>query len=443
MGMSEDSTLAIRFHEGLCLAAGKQYARASAALLDCVVADPGCSEYVREFLDNLERLFPAGAQLPTPSDAQNAIQRAAADADWATVLEQGPHFLARQRGDVPTLLALASACEARGHREAEIQYFRAALQAGGEDVRLQRRAGLALARLCQFDEALDCWRRVEADDQDDEQAPQMIVALAVAKSRGKAGLSLGDDPAAQSASLPKRRRREPYKRFVVGSIEALALPPVHASGLPLTPIQQLEAAIRERPSMADLYLRLAQLYMEKDRDYDAERLLAKGRQAADRDARVERMWEDVTMLRDERQVAIAQQEVAAADNPQTRSALAQVTKERDRVEMEIFLGRCKREPDNAEHLVELGLRLERAAKLEEACRQFEKALADSDFCGPAALSLGRCLERLGDVPQALRHYRQAIEGGMAGEAGPLAGKLARRIKLGRLAERYEGLRTKD
>src|SRR5207247_5213585 len=121
-----------------------------------------------------------------------------------------------------------------------------------------------------------------------------IDTLVIARSRMQAGLQDADDVQRRSAAgKPAKRNREPFSRFVIGNIDALTQSTSQPPGLSLTPIQQLEAAIRERPSIPELYLRLAQVYLDKDRDYDAERLLAKGREATDRDARVQQMWEDV------------------------------------------------------------------------------------------------------------------------------------------------------
>jgi len=444
--MSEQDTLAKRFHEGLCLAAGGDYDRARTAFLDCVLADPGCGEFVQEFLVNLAMWFPPGRQpasLPK-GDAEEPIRQAAAQANWAEVLRQGPRLLANHPWHVATLLALADACEAQGHGDAEACYLTTAMQAASDDIRIQRRAGQAFGRLRKYNEALACWRQVESRNHHDEEAPRMIATLIIARSRLRAGLQDSDDAQGRPAqATPARRHSEPYTRFVIGNADALAQSAAQPPGLSLSPIQQFEAAIRERPSIPELYLRLAQTYLDKERDYDAERLLAKGREATDRDARVQQMWEDVTLLRHARRVEIAQQELKAKDSPQTREAVNQATKDRDRVEMEIFLGRCKREPDNARSHFELGLRLQRAEKLRDACQQFEKALAHAGQRGPAALELGRCLEKLGEVPQALRHYRLAAESATSAdqleekkESLYRAGKLALRIKLARLAQRY-------
>jgi len=221
------------------------------------------------------------------------------------------------------------------------------------------------------------------------------------------------------------------------------MPTAESTARSLNPIQQLEATVRERPSIPEPYVRLAELYLEKDREYDAEKLLAKGRDATESDPRVTQMWEEVAMMRFVRRIEAAERELKAADNPQTREALAQVTRERDRGEIEIFRGRIKRQPERAEHHYELARRLMQAGKLPEAIEQFKQALDDADFQTPAALELGDCHAQLGDLVQALRYFRQAAQAATPAQtaekrrARQRAGKLAAQIKLNRLAERYQ------
>jgi tetratricopeptide (TPR) repeat protein len=190
------------------------------------------------------------------------------------------------------------------------------------------------------------------------------------------------------------------------------------------------------------YLRLAQLYLDKDRDFDAERLLVKGREATEEDARVRQMWEEVAMLRQSKRVAIARDEAQRDDNPSTRAAVTQAERERNRLEREVFSARIKREPNVAVHHYELGLRLQRAEKIREARDHFKAALSDPACRCGAALELGRCDELFGELPEALKHYRLAAESAnterMEQKKAALyaAAKLALRIKLAKLAERY-------
>ncbi|HMC11958.1 MAG TPA: hypothetical protein VKH44_11735, partial [Pirellulaceae bacterium] len=125
--MSDQDNLEKRFHEGLCLAAGGDFDQANGAFLDCVIGEPGCGEFVQEFLGNLGRRFPAGSggEAPQGSDAE-PVQRAAAQADWIEVLRRAPRLLADHPWHTPTLLALAEACAAQGYAKAEGCYLRAA-----------------------------------------------------------------------------------------------------------------------------------------------------------------------------------------------------------------------------------------------------------------------------------------------------------------------------
>jgi tetratricopeptide (TPR) repeat protein len=434
-----------RFHEGLCLVAGGDFDRAGAAFLDCVIAAPGSGEFVREFLANLSRQSASAEKWPNPSPAdEEPIRRGVALEDWDQVLSAAPRLIASHAGHAPTLLALARACQAKGFGESEACYLRAAVRAAGDDVRINEVAAKAFARLRLFDEAIACWRKIESSQPDDPTPPREMAELTIKKSRQSAGLEGAEYAAEKRDDLQLARPRgAASKRYVIGNIERFFPTGPAASSFRLNPVQQLEAAIRERPSIPELYLRLAEVYLDNDRDYDAERLLAKAREATDRDARVQEMWEDVTIFRHARRVEIAEREVAAVSNPQTREALMQAKKERDRAELDIFRGRVKRELASAAAHYRLGLCLKRMEKLREACQAFEKALEGELERGLAALELGDCREQLGELPEALRNYRLAAErtrspGQLAEKKDALyrAAKIALRVKLGRLARRY-------
>jgi tetratricopeptide (TPR) repeat protein len=213
-------------------------------------------------------------------------------------------------------------------------------------------------------------------------------------------------------------------------------------GMKLTPIQQLELSIRDQPANPEFYLQLVPLYLEKERDYDAERLLEKAKEATG-DARVRQLWEDVTMLRMGKKIDFARREAEREDTPAARAELTQLRADRDRFEIEVFTQRCRRQPASGMLRLELGLRLKRAGKLHTACEEFREALASSDQRSAAALQLGECLAQFFDYPEALKHYRLAADAALAGQQLELrkealyrAAELASRVKLRRPAQRY-------
>jgi tetratricopeptide (TPR) repeat protein len=430
-----------RFEDALAFADRGDNVRASELLLACVLENPGNSDYVAEFLAQLEEDQPPQTASPFDDLTTAAMEQANAEQNWAQILATGPMQLPQHPWHLPTLLALADACAAEGHEAAGVCYLRHARKAAPENVAINRRLGRLLNKLGCVSEALAAWRRVEAASADDTEAIRMVSRLTVLESRQRAGL----EPIAPT-QLPQRERRgnKPNEPTGVCPVAlAKSVIPANAADIERTPIQQLECAIREMPSNPDFYVALTPLYLEKGRDYDAERLLAEGRKATDDEPRVRKLWEDVAMRRLQKRISLAKKQVDAEGTPEARRALAELCEERNHLEMEIFVGRCKREPENALLRYELGMRLKQAGKLREARVRFEEALASPEAAGPAACEIAACHEQEGQLPEALKFYRRAAQAARGPEqldchkkALYHAGSLALRLKLDALAERY-------
>jgi tetratricopeptide (TPR) repeat protein len=312
-----------------------------------------------------------------------------------------------------------------------------ATPAGG-DIAAERRSAQARLAEGRYDDALASTRRIEDLDVRDEQALQMLADIVIAQNREQAGMQTDGKLVRRLKNRPLKTDQPPGKLKL-----GLSAGSSTGGGTSLNVIQQLEAAIRDRPSIPDAYLQLAQAYLDKDRDYDAERLLSKGREATEHDFRVQTMWEEVSMLRHARRVEMAAEELKTNDTPQTRQALVEMKKDRDKAELDIFRGRVKRQGADGGAHYGLGICLQRAERLRDACDHFEKALADPDMRSPAALALGHCLKTLDDIPTAMRYYRLVADSAiwsdqLACRNGALAeaSKLAAQMKLMKLAERY-------
>jgi tetratricopeptide (TPR) repeat protein len=439
--MSADDWLAQRFHEARCLAAAGRGDEARAIFAECVAQRPESAEFAAEFLAAVSPKVSNGSATPARLD-EAELKRAMTRQDWPAVVQLCPRLLAANGRRLALLLAMAAASEQLGYAAAQAIYLKAATELAPDNADLHRQAARLFGRNGQFADALSCWRKVASLTGDDDEPGRMIAALTIARCRQRAGLNNSACIHTEAdRGAPARANAPSVTRFIITHPEALAPPATQSSGIPLTPIQQLEAAIRQQPAIPDFYLRLAQLYLDKGRDYDAERLLRKAC-AIDNEPRVRQMWEEVTLLRYADRVAGAEREAKTDASPQANAALAAAIQERGRAELEIYRGRVGRDPAGARNQLELGRCLARIDKLPEACQHFERALTDAAVRPKAALELARCQERLGDLPAALKHYRLAAES--AGErhceeqvaALVAAGKLALRIKLARQAQRY-------
>lgn len=434
-----------QFQEGRYLSHIDEYDAANVILLGCVVAQPDDVDFVDGFLVNLARRAPRTSceishELPAPiADAVRAH-------DWRRVLREGPPLLVECPWNLPLLQALASAVASLGAGDAELRYLAMAAEGAPGDVELQRRIGRARGKQRQYDEALAAWRQVESLAPEDPDAARMIAMLVTARSRQRNGLP-SDRPellGEEFGRAPRAARRsKPRSLLRIDEGRRPREVPQPPSELKRTPIQQLEAAVREFPSDVVLYLQLAPMYLEKGRDYDAERLLAKGLTETDNEPRIRELWEDVTMLRLGKKIQQAQLRVEIDSSDESRADLADLCLKRDRLEIDVFTSRAKRDPDDTALALELGRRLRQAGRIRESMPYFERAVKDEQFRSAAAYELAECWLGLRDLSAATRYCRQAIDAAtrptdvdIKKRALLRAAELAARMQLPSLARSY-------
>ena len=141
-------------------------------------------------------------------------------------------------------------------------------------------------------------------DPDNREASRMVAALVIERSRQQAGLpprnelDLRQRHVASAGSNGGQPSTTPSRSGSYSEFDSL----IPSTGIRLTRIQQLETAIKDEAANADVFLELAQLYLDKGREYEAERLLARAREATGRDPRILSLGEDVTMSRLDKKV---------------------------------------------------------------------------------------------------------------------------------------------
>lgn len=319
---------------------------------------------------------------------------------------------------------------------AELKRWLADLEKNPNDIELTRRCGFGLAGHSRFEEAVDCWLRVEDAFPDDSEASAMVTQLTIEKSRQADGVRKPSKKGAATSATPAPVANKPTTATVSGSLVD--------RNIELTPIQQLELAHRNCPSLVEVYSQLVPLYLEKGREYDAERLLAKGKEATDNDPTVLQLWEDVRLLRMEKVVAVARKQ-AQVPHPsaEVQAALNDALTKQDRLELEISEARAKRSPNDAHAARQLGSRLLKKGRATDARPYLEAALQDPVECSAAALSLGDCFRDLDNLPEALKYYGMAVEAAQQQHQVPLeeqallqSGKLALEMKLPKVAQQY-------
>jgi tetratricopeptide (TPR) repeat protein len=433
-----------RFQKSIKLARQEQFAEALDILAGCVAAQPQRIDFANTFLDVLTRrnaTAPTSAAsaegapitpLPNGTDGATIL----ADAEW---LKQAPFQLVQHPHDIEVLYALTQAHLASGFRPVALSYVTYALHIVPKHLRLLRLKGRILTHLHRDTEAVDCWRQIQALQPESSDAVRAITHLVIHQRRQQFGWVKGES-LQREATIPAT----PVVEEPVMPPEVMnALYGVPEGPIKLTPVQKLQQALRDSPSLPGLYLYIVPLYLEKGQDFEAEKLLHKGIEATGDDPQIRHLWENVSMMRIEKRIADLRQLFLDSESPQVSRELTQLIMERDELELKIFAHRAQREPENYSACYEWGVRLKRAGKIPDACRVLERLVPVETLTHCAAYELGECLEQAGDISAALQAFQKALDAPALPEQVEIrkktlyaAGRLAKQIKLFRLAHRY-------
>ncbi len=386
---------------------------ANTLFTECVVNDPGNPVYVEAFLANLQRKYnhnKTGARF-RGFGGRGPLKKAAAALDWVEVLKLGPESLKTNPWDVYTLRAMADACAVLGYNEVELRYLKNALDANPKDAEVNRHCAKSLARMGQFDQAIACWHRVEEIKRGDKEAPEMISALTIEKTRVASGIGSDNMPPstqrARTVTLPSARKSQPAA--AAQESDDAAEKSAARREIPLTPRQRLERAIVEQPSSIENYFELADLLAGESRHSEAERVLAKALGASGNDIKVQERLEDAQTARAQHQLAIAEKRAESTGTAESAELAKQLRSDLVRRELEILARRAERYPHDREIQFQLAVRLKLSGNYAEALKQFQHAAHEPRRQAVSTLESGECLQYLKQYQKALGFYLQAAQ----------------------------------
>ena len=137
-------------------------------------------------------------------------------------------------------------------------------------------------------------------------------------------------------------------------------------------------------------------------------MLRKATSAVAGDLKVQEALEDVQISRFRIQVAIAEKRAVAEDTDEARQLENSLRAEMLQREIEVFHSRSERYPDNPVWHFELGARLKRTGRYDQAIEALRKSLDDQRRKPFALLELGECFQHQRDYQQAMKSYDQAL-----------------------------------
>ncbi len=291
------------FQHGQRCAEKNDHDYANQLFSQCVAEDPGNLVYIQALFDNLYKKYQdnrkgatlAGLKIKSP---RSALTRAAAKNDWTAAFQSGCQALSLNPWDIPTLLALASACQSVRLEQCQLFYLRSALSTDPQHTEVNRQAGLALQQMGQFDQAIACWQRVQQANPQDEEARQAMSRLSVEKTIQAGGYdektltgTADDSPQVSVAKLARDAA------------------PAEAGEAALSPEEKLTAAIAANPTEIENYLRLSDIHLHHDRYDEADHALTQAQQAAGGgDLTILERQEDLQLRRAGQQLTIAERQ---------------------------------------------------------------------------------------------------------------------------------------
>lgn len=377
------------YRTGMANAANPQYAIDMFSI--CVSGDPGNVVFLQAFLAALRKKFgtkkAGGLTSLFSAGGRAGLKRLAAGAKWRELLAQGVDILKGNPADYGCLLSMAEACGNLMFFDCQAVYLRAALDAAPADAEVNRQCAKFAASQGNFDQAIECWRRIAKIKGLAEEAEKAIAELSVDKTIA-AGQGMAGRPGMMKATAP------------AGDA---------TSGKAANPREALEQKIRDNPADIDAYLELADLVEREANADEAEKVLAKALAASGNDIKVREHIEDRQLRWARGRILVAEKRLAADDCPENRATVEKLKTAQLRQEIEVFAARTSRYPENLTWKYELALRLKAAGKFPEAIRSFQEAIQDTRRKGVISLELGECFQSIKQYQLAMQNYEVAVE----------------------------------
>jgi hypothetical protein len=280
------------FTRGKKLCAERNFDYAHEMFAQCVTHDPSNLAFVETMLANLRAKFGDKKRTPRTVNAGNAraIKKAISRKEWTEALKLGIEELKANPWSVPTLRALAEVCEGRHHNEVELAYLKQALESAPRDADVNRHCARSLARMCQFDQAIACWHRVEIIHPGDKEASRMVFQLNEDKILHAQAL--------KEAAAQAKKGAAPVEEVTEDNT------PSEAPEALLSARQKLERAIADDPTNVELYLELSELLIDEHRLIEAEEVLQRCIATCGEEPRVRAKIDRIHQIRAEEQAAI-------------------------------------------------------------------------------------------------------------------------------------------
>ncbi|MCI0699630.1 MAG: tetratricopeptide repeat protein [Planctomycetia bacterium] len=406
------------FNKAKQLVAEGGYDYAIELLLTCCRLDPANFEYRRSLRKTQKDKFGNNlrgsrfAFLTTPR-WKAKLKVAKRNRDYLKAIEHGEQVLCRNPWDLGAQMDMAEAFDALGLSDLAVFTLDQARQKYPRDATLNRALARQFEKRGDFQGAMVLWQLVREVNPTDVEAAHKAKDLAASATIQKGQY---EEAAAGTKESP-----------VVGKIEAQA---TNKQDKLAREAEPLTKRIEADPTEPSLYIQLASIYRKHGQEDRARAVLQRGLGPTGNafQIQLELMELDLAPVRKNLEVAesrlrkLKEKARAAKDgepvppdaNPDdmTEAELvalrAKLIKEINTREIDMFRVKADRFPNELYHRIELGTRLLKADRIDEAITELQAARRDERLKWRASLLLGMCFKKRNNWRLAQRNFEEGL-----------------------------------
>ncbi len=350
------------------------------------------------------------------------VKAAKAKGDYLKVLEHGEQVLTRNPWDLSTQTDMAEAFDALGLTDLAIFTLDQARQKHPKDPTTNRALARMFEKRGDFQKAIALWMIVKEHNPSDVEAAHKAKDLAASETIARGGYDDGSKTHTALGSVPKApTAKKP------GSNPKIKLP-AEAEPEPEQPVDRLTrdtAPILKRleadPTEPTLYVQLAGIYRRHGEDDRARATLQQGLGPTGNHFSLQVELMDLDLLPFRKNLEKTEARLAKVrarteeddddDGPteaELVAAKAKFEKEILAREAELLRVKADRFPADMSHRLELGARLLRMDKIDEAIAELQQARRDDKLKARAAMLLGLGFRKRNNWRLAQRNFEEAL-----------------------------------
>lgn len=336
-----------------------------------------------------------------------------AKSNWKNVLEICEEAFINNPWDISVSRDAAEAAEQLGFNNLA-QWMVEAVQAQATDAEFFRFAAHIHEINESWPKAIACWEKVKKIDPNDENANRQINSLSAQASIKRSGISDAIDKREEIPAGPSEAELEEMK------VQKL------------TPEERYLKEIQEEPTRTSPYLQLADIFKLRGQLEEAEKVLARGLVANPGHRDLAFAHAEIQISRIQGAIDRCNRRLSERpDDEKATAKLAEFTNLLNDYQIKEFRRRLSLQSDDMGLQLELGIRLARAGKHDEAIAAFQQARSSADHKVEALHQSGLSFESKGSLKLAERMYHDALK---AADSADLKVLNALHYRLGRVAE---------